>query len=55
MDRLFSNKKIVKSKKDVNGYWNCNYSCGASCISCTGGCMGCGSSCSGGCNGVSKF
>ncbi|AEY64486.1 hypothetical protein Clo1100_0196 [Clostridium sp. BNL1100] len=54
MDRLFSNKKIGKSKKDVNGY-SCNAFCSAICISacsysCSGscqyGCSGCDGTCS---------
>ena len=59
MDRLFSNKKINKSRQDIKGYYcyTCDSYCQASCTktcngSCTGGCKG---TCIGTCNGVSTY
>ena len=48
MERLFSSKKVSKSKKDVRGYCNtCDVACASSCevtcfTSCGHGCGGCG-------------
>jgi ribosomally synthesized peptide (Cys-rich family) len=49
MERLFSNKKIIKPRQDINGYYCgfCDISCGNSCIVyCGGNCTG---TCYGGC------
>ncbi len=49
MERLFSNKKISKSKKDVMGYIcvGCGDTCYGTCKSCTGctSCTGCSVTC----------
>lgn len=55
MERLYSNKKIVKSKKDVNGYVPVP---GLGCDQCDGSCQsgckgGCGYSCGYNCIGIS--
>ncbi|EMS69579.1 AC3_0185 family rSAM-modified Cys-rich RiPP [Ruminiclostridium cellobioparum] len=60
MDRLFSNKKINKSRQDIKGYngpgcMTCQHECGNNCVggctgTCEGNCNGCAGSCSGMCN-----
>ncbi len=50
MDRLFSNKKINKSRQDIKGYTfsgSCPSNCASECSgSCYGGCYGsCGYGC----------
>ena len=52
MDRLFSNKKINKSRQDINGYGIPCSSCSNECMGgCRTTCSGCSGSCDGTCSG----